>query len=236
MPSMDEQTPKLAVVNQCLVASIALAVMVSALMTSVRASTTTSDALVATGAVQLAAQFELAVSPRLDLPAAEALAYALRLQGALDAFQLSLAEEKFVVLIDRSPSVQAALLFLGSAIRGWTLIGATPVSTGLPGRYEHFLTPLGVFDHSMANPDFRAEGTKNKLGFRGYGRKGMRIYDFGWVNSRRGWGKGGMGVLRLQMHATDPELAEQKLGSAQSEGCVRIPASLNEFMDPPVPI
>jgi hypothetical protein len=33
------------------------------------------------------------------------------------------------------------------------------------------------------------------------------------------------------MHATDPALAEQKLGTAQSEGCVRIPSSLNDFVD-----
>jgi hypothetical protein len=105
------------------------------------------------------------------------------------------------------------------------------VSTGLPGRYEHFTTPLGVFDHSMANPDFRAEGTKNKQGFRGYGRKGMRVYDFGWVEAPRGWGSGAMGKLRLQMHATDPELAAPKLGTAQSEGCIRIPATLNTFID-----
>lgn len=103
--------------------------------------------------------------------------------------------------------------------------------TGLPGRYEHFTTPLGVFDHSMANPDFRAEGTKNTLGFRGCGRKGMRIYDFGWVDAPRGWGQGEMGVMRLQMHATDPDLSAQRLGTAQSEGCVRVPAKLNDFND-----
>ena len=109
--------------------------------------------------------------------------------------------------------------------------GIAPVSTGLPGRYEHFTTPLGVFDHSLANPDFRAEGTKNSQGFRGYGSKGTRVYDFGWVEAPRGWGAGAMGTLRLQMHATDPWLAEPKLGTAQSEGCVRIPATLNTFID-----
>ena len=40
-----------------------------------------------------------------------------------------------------------------------------------------------------------------------------------------------MGVLRLQMHATAPDPAEQTLGTPQSEGCVRIPALLNEFVD-----
>lgn len=183
------------------------------------------------GAIQMATSFEQQVEPRLRLPPEEVVAYAVRLQQALDAAQVRLASPQFIVLIDRSPNVQAALLYWGSAEHGWGLVGATPVSTGLPGRYEHFTTPLGVFDHSMANPDFRAEGTKNKLGFRGYGRKGMRIYDFGWVDAPRGWGKGEMGVMRLQMHATDPDLAAQRLGTAQSEGCVRIPASLNDFID-----
>ena len=184
-----------------------------------------------TSAIPLQAEFDMAVSPHLALPSTEAVAYARLLQDALVKAQVFLAADQFVLLVDRSRNVQAALLFFGSATRGWGLVGAAPVSTGLPGRFEHFLTPLGVFDHSVANPDFRAEGTKNKLGFRGYGRKGMRVYDFGWIDSPRGWGNGAMGVLRLQMHATDPNLAAQHLGTAQSEGCVRIPATLNDFID-----
>jgi len=56
---------------------------------------------------------------------------------------------------------------MGSSEVAWRLVGAAPVSTGLPGRFEHFTTPLGVFEHSLANPDFRAEGTKNQFGIRG---------------------------------------------------------------------
>jgi hypothetical protein len=37
--------------------------------------------------------------------------------------------------------------------------------------------------------------------------------------------------MRLQMHATDPHLLEPRLGTAQSKGCIRIPAALNEFID-----
>ncbi len=111
------------------------------------------------------------------------------------------------------------------------LVGAASVSTGSPGRFEHFETPLGVFNHSLNNLDFRAEGTKNKFGIRGCGRKGTRIYDFGWVPAAKGWGNGAMSVMRLQMHATDPNLLEQRLGTAQSKGCIRIPASLNELID-----
>jgi hypothetical protein len=179
----------------------------------------------------LSADFQREVLQRLTLPPSEVAAYAVRLQGALDAAGVALEPPQFIALVDRNPNVQALLLYWGSATHGWEHVGAAPVSTGLPGRYEHFTTPLGVFDHSMANPDFRAEGTKNKLGFRGYGRKGMRVYDFGWVEAPRGWGSGAMGKLRLQMHATDPDLAAPKLGTAQSEGCIRIPATLNDFID-----
>jgi hypothetical protein len=33
------------------------------------------------------------------------------------------------------------------------------------------------------------------------------------------------------MHATDPALLEKKLGTPQSKGCIRIPATLNTFID-----
>ncbi len=181
--------------------------------------------------VPLRAEFASLVSPVLELPPAETDAYANRLTSALSAARLEPPAPQFVLLVDRNPDVQAAMLFWGSFALGWALVGAAPVSTGLPGRYEHFTTPLGIFWHSMANPDFRAEGTKNQNGFRGYGDKGMRVYDFGWVTAVRGWGDGAMGKLRLQMHSTDADLAAWRLGTAQSEGCVRIPATLNSFMD-----
>ena len=59
----------------------------------------------------------------------------------------------------------------------------------------------------------------------------MRVYDFGWQTAQKGWDGGGEANLRLQMHATDPDLLEQKLGTPQSKGCIRIPATLNAFLD-----
>jgi hypothetical protein len=38
-------------------------------------------------------------------------------------------------------------------------------------------------------------------------------------------------AMRLQMHATDPDRLEQRLGTAQSKGCIPISASLNAFID-----
>lgn len=182
--------------------------------------------------VPLHMAFAREVSPRLELPADEALAYAARLQAALEATPTLVdPAAQFVVLVDRSPQVQAALVYYGVPASGWALVGAAPVATGLPGSFEHFETPLGVVPHTLDHPDFRAEGTKNAFGIRGYGRRGMRVYDFGWVAAEKGWGDHATSVMRLQMHATDPDRLEPLLGLPRSKGCIRISAALNTFID-----
>ena len=157
--------------------------------------------------------------------------YAARLEAVLSDAGIDEDEPQFFLLVDRSPAVQAAFLYWRSPKGAFRLVGAAPVSTGMTGEFEHFATPLGVFAHSPAHPDFRAEGTLNVLGIRGYGREGMRVLDFGWVNGERGWGKGGFSPMRLQVHATDPDVLEPLLGRVHSKGCIRIPASLDAFLD-----
>ena len=107
------------------------------------------------------------------------------------------------------------------------------VQYGLPKQhaFEHFLTPLGVFPHTLENPDFRSAGTFNKNHIRGYGLRGRRVFDFGWQLAERRWGKGGTSKMRLQMHATDPRILEFRLGEVASEGCISIPTKLNVFLD-----
>ena len=179
----------------------------------------------------LSERFDEEVTPRLTLPDAIARAYLVQMELALVTARAQITAPAFIVVVDRNAQVQAAVLFWGAPESGWRLIGAAPVSTGLPGKYEHFLTPLGAFEHTRDSPDFRAIGSKNTNGIRGYGRKGSRVYDFGWVASARGWGNHSPGQLRFQMHSTDADVLAQRLGTAQSEGCVRIPALLNEFID-----
>jgi len=179
----------------------------------------------------LSTLFADSVAMRLFPPPDVVGLYEVRLQGALAESNARIDQAQFVVLVDRSPKVQALFLWWGGAGTVWRLVGAASVSTGQAGRFEHFLTPMGVFEHSLDNPDFRAEGTKNELGIRGYGRKGSRVYDFGWVEAPKTWGDRAMSVMRLQMHATDPDVLEQRLGTAQSKGCIRIHSSLNEFFD-----
>jgi len=172
------------------------------------------------------------VDRRLKVPAAEQRAYADRLEAALDAHVLGNVSGEYVVMVDRNPNVQALFIYFRAApADAWQMIGASPVSTGRPGEYDHFITPLGVFEHTPENMDFRSEGTENENHIRGYGRRDMRIFDLGWAQGERGWGKGGISQMRLQIHATDPGRLEPLLGIRHSKGCVRIPASLDAFLD-----
>jgi hypothetical protein len=180
---------------------------------------------------ELRVLYRSAVDRRLEVPAEEVLRYARMAEDAFAAQALVPSTAQYVAVVDRDPRVQVLLLMWRSAAGDWQLVGTSPVSTGRPGSFDHFLTPVGVFDHSAANPDFRAEGTFNANGIRGYGAKGMRVFDFGWQRVPKGWGDHQVITMRLQMHATDPDLLEQRLGTAQSKGCIRIPATLNHLLD-----
>jgi hypothetical protein len=183
---------------------------------------------------ELILEFQKTVPKSLKLPEDVLSTYIQSLNDRFRESDVNINSPEYVVLIDRNPHVQIGMILLGSQQaegEGWQLIGAAPISTGRPGSFDHFLTPLGVFKHSLENLDFRAEGTKNDLGFRGYGVKGMRVYDFGWVNQYQGWGKKKMSVMRLQMHTTDPDYAEHLLGTPKSKGCIRIPAAMNQLID-----
>jgi hypothetical protein len=171
------------------------------------------------------------VDRRLEVPQPAQQQYLVLLDAALADAGLSDLPPQALVLVDRNVNVQAAFILLRTEQAAWFWLGAVPVSTGRVGSFDHFLTPQGVFSHTLDNPDFRAEGTFNDHHIRGYGVRGMRVFDFGWVLAQRGWGPGGSSPMRLQMHATDPLLLEPRLGRAESKGCIRIPATFNVFMD-----
>jgi hypothetical protein len=180
-------------------------------------------------AAQMSAAFIAEVDRRLEIPEQELKYYGELIRTA--GVEPDIRAAQYVVIIDRNEFVQTAMIWLLSSNAEAYFIGASPVSTGRTGSFDHFKTPTGIFEHTIDNLDFRALGTRNEMGIRGYGRRGMRVFDFGWQTAEKGWGRGGPGIMRLQMHATDPDLLERRLGSVQSKGCIRISASLNTFID-----
>lgn len=142
-----------------------------------------------------------------------------------------LTRNQFFVVTDRNPKKQnAALAFWNQEKNTVELIGFTKVSTGSVKK-RHFYTPLGWFENLPEHGSYRAQGTKNENGIRGYGQKGMRVWDFGWVPSTSGYTKGLNIDIRFQMHATDPDYLEPRLGTPDSQGCVRVHQSMNKFLD-----
>lgn len=142
-----------------------------------------------------------------------------------------LTYSQFFIASDRNPKKQnAALVFWDNDNKTIEVIGYTKVSTGSV-RIKHFYTPLGWFENVTEHGSYRAEGTKNSKGIRGYGTKGMRVWDFGWVPSSSGVVKNLNIDIRFQMHATDPQFLESRLGKPDSQGCLRVHSSFNKFLD-----
>ena len=136
-----------------------------------------------------------------------------------------------LLLVDRSPSVQRLWVVVAMPGAEWQAIGAVRVSTGKPGRLEHFKTPVGVFTNTPSILGYRAQGTFNEHHIRGNGLKGMRVWDLGWQTTEDWRKPAALTAVRLEMHATDPTFLEGRLGRPDSEACIRIPAAFNQFLD-----
>lgn len=137
-----------------------------------------------------------------------------------------------VLVVDRSPKVQR--LWVTVATPGSNVLeplGSVRVSTGKPGRKEHFRTPVGVFFNDAAILGYRAQGTYNENHIRGIGIRGMRVWDFGWQTTDDWRTPRALMAVRMEMHATDPSVLEPRLGRWDSEGCIRIPTRFNSFLD-----
>jgi hypothetical protein len=153
-------------------------------------------------------------------------------QAALARTGVAIDRPQLLVVVDRNPAVQALCILLARQDAAWQAIGGGKVSTGQAGRKGYYITPTGVFPHTGAIVDYRALGTVNENGIRGLGATGMRVWDFGWQWAVKGWrADGELGEIRLLMHATDPDRLESRLGQPASQGCVRISAAMNRFLD-----
>jgi hypothetical protein len=193
---------------------------------------TTSPPDVADEAARLRAALIREV-PRHSIDDADAdRAWVARAKAAVDAAPLAIERAQLLVVVDRNPAVQQLRIMLARPDAAWEVVGGSKVSTGQAGRHGYYITPVGVFLHTDGILDYRAQGTFNENHIRGLGLKGMRVWDFGWQTADRGWrADAEPGEIRLLMHATDPDYLEQRLGRPASEGCVRIPATMNRFLD-----
>lgn len=159
-------------------------------------------------------------------------AWATRTRAALETSGIAIDKPQLVVVVDRNPLVQQLAILVASPDGVSALIGSSMVSTGQSGRRGYFQSPTGVFPHTDAILDYRADGTFNANHIRGLGARGMRVWDFGWQQAPKGWLiDGEKGEMRLLLHATDPDVLERRLGRPASMGCVRVSAAMNRFLD-----
>jgi hypothetical protein len=143
-------------------------------------------------------------------------------------------EDQYFVYVDRNPLKQLIFVcFFEVKEKKIIVIGKDFVSTGNPKKgKDYFETPTGIFKNSLNNMSYRALGTKNDNGWMGLGKKGARVWDFGWqLTEKVVKGKRKKFFIRLLLHATDPVYGEPRLGKPDSKGCIRISHKLNEFLD-----
>jgi hypothetical protein len=183
----------------------------------------------------MAREFTSSIARSVILPEDVTLRYAQLVNEEIKKKGVHDAAAQFFIVVDRNPHVQIGMIFWKDVTAHQTapymLIGATFVATGGTARFDHYITPTGVFEHHPEHADYRAEGTKNENGIRGYGRRGDRVMDFGWQETVKAWGAPETRQIRMQMHSTDFDILESKLGSVGSKGCVRVPSAMNRFVD-----
>jgi hypothetical protein len=193
--------------------------------------TSLSPGMAATDADLIAAAMARAVPDPVSLSAErqEALVSLARQMAAED--HLFIRQPQLVLIVDRAPQAQLLAMTLAEPDGGWRILGTRHVSTGKPGRLQHFKTPVGVLLNDGSEIGYRAQGTFNQYHIRGLGVKGMRVWDFGWQTTDDWRTPDATMAVRVEMHATDPNVLEARIGRADSEGCVRLPDSLNRFLD-----
>jgi hypothetical protein len=171
------------------------------------------------------------VPGQIDLPPARQAALIDLAQRMTAEDHLFIRQPALVLIVDRASAAQLMAVTLAQPQGDWQILGVSHVSTGKPGRKEHFKTPVGVLLNDGSELGYRALGTYNQNHIRGLGVKGMRVWDFGWQTSEDWRTPGATMAVRVEMHATDPAVLEQRLGRADSEGCIRLPDAVNRFLD-----
>lgn len=165
---------------------------------------------------EVAEAFRAGVARRLSVPPEEEALYAWLAEVQLLDSARSLWEPQYLLVVDRDPHVQAALLYWRLSGRSYQLLGAAPVSTGGPAGPDHVETPVGAFVQQPLPP---RQGTE-----------GSRVFDFGWQRARAASGRGPLVPARLQARAALGS-ARLTLGRNSSNGCVLLPDDATALID-----
>lgn len=148
----------------------------------------------------------------------------------IEKYEKASFKSQYFVYVDRNPAKQLIFVAFFDSLDGKIkIIGIDRVSTGTANRKGYFLTPVGFFENNLKHFGYRALGTENDDGWLGLGKKGSRVWDFGWQKTTGR--KNHEFYIRFLMHATDPLYGESRLGETNSKGCIRISAKLNNFLD-----
>ena len=161
---------------------------------------------------ELARRYRATVREQIEVSDADAWIYGGLAETELAGAPGVSVAPQYMLVVDSCPSVQAAFLFWRLVPGDFELLGASPVSTGLPQRPGCMATPCGVFAHAQE----------------GRGQGAGRVYDFGVQRARRS--TGGFAPLRLQARSAQGT-GVARLGTQQSDGCVLLPPSLIAFLD-----
>lgn len=165
---------------------------------------------------EVAEAFRAGVQQRLAVPPSEAAVYAWLAELQLLDAGRPLWEPQYLLVVDRDPNVQAALLYWRLSGRAWELLGAAPASTGGPTGPGHLETPLGAFEQQARTSQREAAGS--------------RVFDFGWQRTRAATGQGPLVPARLQARAATGA-HRRTLGRNGSNGCVLLPPGLTRLID-----
>jgi hypothetical protein len=179
--------------------------------------------------IRSAMALQVPSGPRMSA-ARQATMVALGKRMAL-ADNLFILRPQLLLLVDRAAAGQIMAVTLVTPDGHWQILGTSHVSTGKPGRKEHFKTPVGVLLNDGAELGYRAQGTYNQNHIRGLGVKGMRVWDFGWRTTDDWRYPKATIEIRVEMHATDPAILAHRIGRPDSEGCIRVSEALNRFLD-----
>lgn len=159
---------------------------------------------------ELMEQYARDVTPRLHLPADEVRLYCSIAEWQMCGSGRDLLDPQYLLVVDRNPNVQAALLVWRLWSGSYELVGASPVAAGT--------NPL---DAARSAQDLLVQVGAN-------GRRGRsRVYEFASAERQR---EGASAAARVQLRSV-PAGGEDRLGAPCTDGCILLPASLVSFLD-----